>query len=89
LSLDEERLKRVFYDPDTVKRKYQDMFLQIRMDMEIQNPNITKIYVERIDVMREGNIISYRVQYGYDREQLFIIGTVKSDSSAMNESTTF
>ena len=65
------------------------MFLQVREDMELQNPDITKIYVEKIDVMYEGGMISYNVLYDNGSEKLFPIGTVKTDFSSFEEKSTF
>ncbi len=89
LLLDEERLKRVLQDPETVRKNYENMFLHVRDDMGLQNPDITKIYVEKIDVMCQWGVISYSIHYDNSSEKLFPIGTIKTDFSSLEERETF
>jgi hypothetical protein len=75
---DDRLLSRTFCDIETVKKNYENMFLEVRADMEIQNPDVTKVYVERIDVVCEGDVILYVIKYDHSREKSFIIGKLKN-----------
>ena len=76
LFCDESLARKVFTDPEEAKQHYAAMFLQIRNDLCCTDSQQTKIYVERIDVRIQNNVLIYEVRYPNAREHEYSIGQI-------------